>query len=189
MVYDLTPLATLKQFFACRIVILGLLKKSIKDRQDIKEFFTENVFLIHVIALNFFLFAQFLLNAHPAPALWLQKNKNWELEIKKDLSDWVMVGWLVLLSNTVNYYFQWQISSSQTSHSSVVCDRFGCNLWVQSVQNHARDLFQAFANRHLKSEQTPFLRQVVGLNLGLLLCTGFDSENHDADLLICPIFT
>ena len=41
--YDLTYLATLTRFFACRIVILGLLKINIKARQDISEFLTANL--------------------------------------------------------------------------------------------------------------------------------------------------
>ena len=69
---------------------------------------------------------------------------------------------------------------------------------MQSIQNHARHRFQAFARRRaaiqsgyaanavqFESEQTPFPR--TGCHLDLLLCTGFDSEC--VALFLCHIFT
>ena len=51
----------------------------------------------------------------------------------------------------------------QTLH--FICYLFGCKLLLQSIQNHCRDSFQAFAHRHLEwlcfsleSELTPFCR-------------------------------
>ena len=38
----------------------------------------------------------------------------------------------------------------QTSH--LICNQFGCKLWLQWIQNHARHRFQAIAQRHLKSQ-------------------------------------
>ena len=63
-----TFLATLNRFFACRLVILGLLKLNIKARQDTSEFLTTNLLLIHIIELDIdwsctFLLAHFL-HAH-----------------------------------------------------------------------------------------------------------------------------
>ena len=78
-------------------------------------------------------------------------------------------GWLVNI--TVDDYVQRQIAKKifenrksklnviahpvtaglqgfQTLH--FICYQFGCKLWLQSIQNHARDHSQAFAHRYLK---------------------------------------
>ena len=39
-------------FFACRMVVLGLLKLNIMARKDIPGFLTTTLLLIHVIALD-----------------------------------------------------------------------------------------------------------------------------------------
>ena len=44
---------------------------------------------------------------------------------------------------------RWSLHGFQTSH--FICYRFGCKLWLQLIQNHARHRFQAFARSHLKS--------------------------------------
>ena len=66
-VYDSLHFKTLNSgyCFACRDAILRLLKSNIKPRQDIPEFLTTNLLLIHVIAWDidwswkYFLIAQF----------------------------------------------------------------------------------------------------------------------------------
>ena len=63
-------LATFKQFFECRIFILGLLKLNIKPGQDMPDFLNQTVVntyynsIGHGMELKYFLFAQFWLNAH-----------------------------------------------------------------------------------------------------------------------------
>ena len=79
---------------------------------------------------------------------------------------------------------RWSLHGFQTSH--FICNRFGCKPWLQSIQNHARHHFKAFARCHLKSLcRRPFLRQLVDLDQ--LLCTGFNSE--PAVFFLCHIFT
>ena len=66
----------------------------------------------------------------------------------------------------------------QVSH--FICDLFGRKLWLQSIQNHYRHHFLAFAFCHLKPVLTvlfhpnlsrrPFLGQIVDSELDLLLC-------------------
>ena len=42
----------------------------------------------------------------------------------------------------------WSLYGLQTKH--FICNKFGCKLWLWSIQNHARHSFQAFACSHLK---------------------------------------
>ena len=95
-VRDSSHLATLNRFFACRIVVLGLLKLNFKARHDIPEFKIAHLLLIHVIALDnghsyigdemFSLhpIAQFLLNGHQA-AHW-QKSENENLKFGTEVA-------------------------------------------------------------------------------------------------------
>ena len=86
-VYDSSHLATLNRFFACRIVVLWLLKLNIKRYTrilDCKPFIDTCYRIEHRLELKYFHFAQFLLNAHLAAQLaghQTQKSENWELEI------------------------------------------------------------------------------------------------------------
>ena len=70
-----------------------------------------------------------------------------------------------------------------------IWDWFGCKLWLSLIQNHARHRFQAFAHSHMKLlccliriwadfQARSFLSHVSVLDLHLLLCTGFNSENY-----------
>ena len=109
----------LNHFFACRIVILGLLSFNIETRlSQTRPTRIPDAILRsrHVIVLNidwswnFLLFAQFLLNTHQA-AHRPQINKNWELEIWEtklslkissmtlDLSQYLMSGSTSLKAN------------------------------------------------------------------------------------------
>ena len=56
---------------------------------------------------------------------------------------------------------RWSLHAFQTSH--FICNRFGCKLWLQLIQNHARHHFHAFEPTiwswcavRVESEQTPF---------------------------------
>ena len=74
MVYNSSYLATWNPFFACRIVILWLLRLNMKARFYIPEFLNASW------NIKSFHFVQFLLHAHwAAHQLW--KSENWKLEI------------------------------------------------------------------------------------------------------------
>ena len=115
----------------------------------------------------------------------LEKVTTDNLKFMTDLRDRVMDGWSenLQIENWSSSCQGWSLYGFQTSH--FFCDRFGCKLWLHSIQNHAWHRFQAFASRHLKfdgrcavrfeTEQTPFPR--TGRNSDLLLCKGFDSEH------------
>ena len=82
----------------------------------------------------------------------------------------------------------WSLHCFQTLH--YICDRFGCKIWMQSIQNHARHRIQAFARRvtmcaaiwshcavRFESEPPPFPRTGRQLrSAAQRLCTGFYSE-------------
>ena len=85
----------------------------------------------HRLELKYFHFAQFLLNAHQAACLQgrlLKKSSNQK--------------WKLILSTLVTRWF-----SNIAFHLLLIW----LKLWLQSIQNHARHSFQAFARSHLKS--------------------------------------
>ena len=97
-----------------------------------------------------------------------QKGENWKLEIE-DKSSRSSYGWLV--SNTKDDCLQRQIAKKifkskiealpvNAGHYMAFKHRVSfatnlaakqCKLWLQSIQNHARHRFNAFARVHLKS--------------------------------------
>ena len=79
-VYESSYLATWNLFFACRIVVLGLLRLNIKARQwqtryttilERKPLIDTSYHIRHRLELKYFHFAQFLLIAHQAAPVLL----------------------------------------------------------------------------------------------------------------------
>ena len=158
-------------FFAYRIVVLGLFKLYIKARHEIREFLNANNWLIHPIAFdidlswNIFTLHNFCsILIKQLTDLWKVRTEN--LKFRTDLEDWVKDGWSVtqqmiiykgrLLKKSSNQKSKlllstqqrWSLHGFQTSH--FICNLFGCKLWLLSIQNHALHCFQAFASCHLR---------------------------------------
>ena len=67
---------------------------------------------------------------------------------------------------------------------------FGCNLWLQLIQNHATDCFQTFCSEVAVLFGWDLSRHpILGLisNLDLLLCTGLNLQW--VDLFLCLSLT
>ena len=78
---------------------------------------------------------------------------------------------------------QMQLYAQSFLTQPFTCSSSGCKELLWSIEIHARDCFQALAHSHLKRLLSwnlirhPVLGHVV--NLDLLFCNGFNSENAD----------
>ena len=154
----------LQQLFACRIVVLRLLRLNIKARHEISEFLNANLWSICLIAFNID-WSWNIFTSHNFCSLLieqlidLEKVKTENLKIRTDLWDLVMDGWsvtqqmIVYKDKLLKKSSIWKsklILSTLVTTLHFICDLSGCKLWLLSIQNHARHRFQAFARHHLK---------------------------------------
>ena len=88
---------------------------------------------------------------------------NENMTFRTDLRDWVMDGWsvtqlMIIFSsrllkkswNRKSKLVQSMQISTWPSMIHLMCCLFGCKLWLQSIQNHARDHFPVLAHCYQK---------------------------------------
>ena len=190
MVYDSLHLATL--FWACRIVVLGLLKLSI--RHDIPEFLTSTLLLVHAFVFNKD-WSWNIFTSHNICLLFIvQLIDLRKLRIWKSAQIFKIELWTVgqersrlLLakadcSNNLkieNRSFASQIESMQVT----------VTIWLSNIAFHLRPIWlQTLIAIESKSYKTSFPSFCAPLSdLDLLLYTGFDLQ--DACLFLCLLTT
>ena len=91
------------------------------------------------------------------PGSWPGRISGWIFKIELWMvGHWYSGWWFTIANCSQNLWIEnWSTSIQckslhivRTSH--FICDSFGCKLWLQSIQNYAKDRSQGFACSHLK---------------------------------------